>query len=178
MWSPWRRSGAVSLISHPPCARRPSNGPPLSVFVGVATPQAPELVPAQYLLSPRAAGPRTLIDILYDTAARHPESAAIDDGTVQLTYSELISDIEVSVAWLAARGIGRGDRSGIRMPSKVPCRLSRSAAPFGPTPRAPGSLSEGSPRRAMKSGTCSGSTPYRSRTSAGPIRAISPARTG
>ncbi len=83
----------------------------------MATPQAPERVPAQYLLSPHAAGPRTLIDVLYDTAARFPEAAAIDDGTVQLTYSELISDIEASVAWLAARGIGRGDRIGIRMPS-------------------------------------------------------------
>ncbi|UMB71803.1 Pls/PosA family non-ribosomal peptide synthetase [Mycobacterium paraterrae] len=83
----------------------------------MATPQAPERIPAQYLLSPRAADPRTLIDILYDTAACFPEAAAIDDGTVQLTYSELISDIEASVAWLAARGIGRGDRIGIRMPS-------------------------------------------------------------
>ena len=83
----------------------------------MATPQAPERVPEQYLLSPHAAGPRTLIDVLYDTAACFPEAAAIDDGTVQLTYSELISDIEASVAWLAARGIGRGDRIGIRMPS-------------------------------------------------------------
>ncbi|OBK40371.1 amino acid adenylation protein [Mycobacterium sp. 1245111.1] len=83
----------------------------------MATPPAPERVPAHYLLSPRAADPRTLIDILYDTAACFPEAAAIDDGTVQLTYSELISDIEASVAWLAARGIGRGDRIGIRMPS-------------------------------------------------------------
>jgi non-ribosomal peptide synthetase-like protein len=91
--------------------------PTLEYFRGVATPQAPELVPAHYLLSPGAADPRTLIDILYDTAACYPEAAAIDDGTVQLTYSELISDIEASVAWLAARGIGRGDRIGIRMPS-------------------------------------------------------------
>ena len=80
-------------------------------------PEAPDRVPAQYLLSPRAPSPRTLIDILHETAARYPEAAAIDDGTVQLTYSELISDIEASVAWLAARGIGRGDRIGIRMPS-------------------------------------------------------------
>jgi non-ribosomal peptide synthetase-like protein len=80
-------------------------------------PQAPDRVPAQYLLSPRAPSPRTLIDILHETASRYPEAAAIDDGTVQLTYSELISDIEASVAWLAARGIGRGDRIGIRMPS-------------------------------------------------------------
>ncbi len=77
---------------------------------------APE-IPAQYVLSPFAPEPRTLIDILYDTAARHPDSPAIDDGEVQLTYAELISDIEDSVDWLSARGIGRGDRIGIRMPS-------------------------------------------------------------
>jgi len=74
-------------------------------------------VPAQYLLSPYAAEPRTLIDILYETALRYPDAPAIDDGSVQLTYSELITDIEDSVAWLAARGVGRGDRIGIRMPS-------------------------------------------------------------
>src|ERR1700740_1156101 len=72
---------------------------------------------AQYLLSSAAPSPRTLIDIIYDTAARYPDAAAIDDGTVQLTYSELIGDIEASVAWLAARGIGRGDRIRIRIPS-------------------------------------------------------------
>jgi non-ribosomal peptide synthetase-like protein len=74
-------------------------------------------IPTQYLLSPYAAEPRTLVDILHVTAARFPDAPAIDDGTVQLTYSELIADIEASVAWLAARGIGRGDRIGIRMPS-------------------------------------------------------------
>src|SRR6476620_3635072 len=74
-------------------------------------------VPAQYLLSSYAAEPRTLVDILYETAMRHPDAPAIDDGSVQLTYSELITDIEDSVAWLAARGVGRGDRIGIRMPS-------------------------------------------------------------
>jgi non-ribosomal peptide synthetase component F len=74
-------------------------------------------VPARYLLSPYASTPRTLVDIIYDTAARYPDAPAIDDGTVQLTYSELITDIEDSVAWLAARCIGRGDRIGIRMPS-------------------------------------------------------------
>jgi len=57
------------------------------------------------------------VDILYDTAGRHPDAPAIDDGAVQLTYAELIADIESSVEWLGARGIGRGDRIGIRMPS-------------------------------------------------------------
>lgn len=75
------------------------------------------MIPAQYLLSSKAPSPRTLIDIIKDTAARYPDAAAIDDGEVQLTYSELIGDIDDSVAWLAARGIGRGDRIGIRMPS-------------------------------------------------------------
>ena len=74
-------------------------------------------IPAQFVLSAFAPEPRTLIDILYDTARRYPDAPALDDGTVQLTYAELISDIEDSVAWLAARGIGRGDRIGIRMPS-------------------------------------------------------------
>jgi non-ribosomal peptide synthetase-like protein len=74
-------------------------------------------VPPQYLLSAFASEPRTLIDILHDTATRHPDSPALDDGEVQLTYAELISDIQESVEWLAARGIGRGDRIGIRMPS-------------------------------------------------------------
>ncbi len=74
-------------------------------------------IPAQYALSAFATAPRTLIDILYDSAARYPDAPAIDDGAVQLTYAELIVDIEESVRWLAARGIGRGDRVGIRMPS-------------------------------------------------------------
>jgi non-ribosomal peptide synthetase-like protein len=69
------------------------------------------------VLSSWAPEPRTLIDILYATAERHPDSPAIDDGQVQLTYAELVLDIEESVEWLAARGIGRGDRIGIRMPS-------------------------------------------------------------
>ncbi|WP_026357169.1 Pls/PosA family non-ribosomal peptide synthetase [Mycobacterium sp. 141] len=74
-------------------------------------------IPAQYVLSATAPEPRTLVDILYDTARRFPDAAALDDGSVQLTYAELITDVEDSVSWLAARGIGRGDRIGIRMPS-------------------------------------------------------------
>jgi non-ribosomal peptide synthetase-like protein len=74
-------------------------------------------IPAQYVLSPHAPPQRTLIDILYATAERHPDAPAIDDGDIQLTYAELIEDIEASVEWLSQRGIGRGDRVGIRMPS-------------------------------------------------------------
>jgi len=79
----------------------------------VATPE----IPPQYLRSEDAAAPRTLVDVLYQTAADFPDAVGIDDGTVRLTYAEMISDIEAGVSWLAARGIGRGDRIGIRMPS-------------------------------------------------------------
>lgn len=74
-------------------------------------------VPAQYLLSAQAPAARTLIDILRETAERYPDATGVDDGVVQLTYSEMLADIEEGVQWLASRGIGRGDRVGIRMPS-------------------------------------------------------------
>ncbi|MGB8405215.1 MAG: amino acid adenylation domain-containing protein, partial [Mycobacterium sp.] len=74
-------------------------------------------IPPQYVRSFDAPPARTLIDILYATAERYPDAPAIDDGEVQLTYAELIADVQESVAWLTARGIGRGDRIGIRMPS-------------------------------------------------------------
>ncbi|WP_111508045.1 Pls/PosA family non-ribosomal peptide synthetase [Mycobacterium kyogaense] len=83
----------------------------------MTAPDPTSAIPDQYLLSAQAPPARTLIDILYDTARRHPDATALDDGTVQLTYAELIADVEDSVAWLAVRGIGRGDRIGIRMPS-------------------------------------------------------------
>ena len=74
-------------------------------------------ITAQYLLSGQAPPPRTLVDVLYDSAARYPDAAAIDDGEVQLTYSEVVAEIESGVRWLVEHGIGRGDRVGIRMPS-------------------------------------------------------------
>ena len=43
--------------------------------------------------------------------------------------------------------------------SSVPCFWRIDAAVFSPMPLAPGMPSDGSPRSAMKSGTCSGSTP-------------------
>ena len=69
-------------------------------------------------------------------------------------------------------------RPAARRFSSDPYLTSNPAAVFGPTPLAPGIRSDASPLSAMKSGTCAGSTPYRSRTSAGPILAISPALIG
>jgi non-ribosomal peptide synthetase-like protein len=83
----------------------------------VTAPASAHEIPPQYVLSALAPEPRTLVDILHDTARRFPDAPALDDGSVQLTYSELIADVADSVSWLAARGIGRGDKLGIRMPS-------------------------------------------------------------
>ncbi|WIM67378.1 amino acid adenylation domain-containing protein [Corynebacterium breve] len=70
----------------------------------------------QFLAANRAPAPRTLIDVLEDTAATYPEAAAIDDGDV-ITYSELIEDIHAWADELHRNGIRRGDRIGIRMTS-------------------------------------------------------------
>lgn len=69
------------------------------------------MIPAHYLRSPEAAPPRTLVDVLEDTAARHPDAPAIDDGTVTVTYAQLLKDVRENP------GCGRGDRVGIRLPS-------------------------------------------------------------
>ena len=64
-----------------------------------------------------AAAPRTLNDVLADTAARHPAAPALDDGTTVLTYSALLTAVDELRQKLAAEGIGAGDRVGIRVPS-------------------------------------------------------------
>ncbi|TXG92323.1 amino acid adenylation protein [Rhodococcus rhodnii] len=69
------------------------------------------------LRSSAAPPPRTLVDILAETAARFPDTTAIDDGAVTLTYSELLDEIELGVRSLEAAGVGAGDRVGVRMPS-------------------------------------------------------------
>jgi non-ribosomal peptide synthetase-like protein len=61
--------------------------------------------------------PRTLLDILHDTAARHPDSAAIDDSTGTIVYSELLTTVEEFARSLAESGVRRGDRVGVRLPS-------------------------------------------------------------
>ena len=57
---------------------------------------------------------------------------------------------------LGLGGEATGAEHGLQRPV---AGAARSAAFFGPMPRAPGSLSDGSPRSAIRSGTCSGSTP-------------------
>ncbi len=60
---------------------------------------------------------RTLVDILIDSATRYPEAVALDDGTNELSYAELLAAVDKSADRLRELGIGRGDRVGIRIPS-------------------------------------------------------------
>jgi non-ribosomal peptide synthetase-like protein len=67
----------------------------------------------------QAAAPpaRTLLDILAETAARHPEAPALDDGVRQLDYRELHAEITDLAERFGQAGVGRGDRVGVRIPS-------------------------------------------------------------
>ncbi|GAA2008554.1 Pls/PosA family non-ribosomal peptide synthetase [Microbacterium ulmi] len=67
--------------------------------------------------SSAAPAPRTLVDILRETTARHPESSAIDDGSGALSYRELTARVGQTAARLHDAGVRRGDRVGVRMPS-------------------------------------------------------------
>ncbi|MFK4761785.1 Pls/PosA family non-ribosomal peptide synthetase [Microbacterium sp. ZW T5_45] len=65
----------------------------------------------------QAPDPRTLIDILRETAVQHPDASAIEDAAGAISYSELIARINVTAARLQEHGVRRGDRVGVRMPS-------------------------------------------------------------
>ncbi|WNO73010.1 Pls/PosA family non-ribosomal peptide synthetase [Streptomyces sp. AM8-1-1] len=64
-----------------------------------------------------AAPERTLVDILDETARRHPDALAVDDGVAPLTYRALLDEVETLRRQLAETGTGTGDRVGIRVPS-------------------------------------------------------------
>ncbi|WP_410627492.1 Pls/PosA family non-ribosomal peptide synthetase [Amycolatopsis sp. cmx-8-4] len=63
------------------------------------------------------ASERTLLDILAATAERHPNAAAIDDGTTTLTYRRLLEEIDAYGRRLRGYGVGVGDRVGVRISS-------------------------------------------------------------
>ncbi|MFI1003535.1 Pls/PosA family non-ribosomal peptide synthetase [Streptomyces galbus] len=71
---------------------------------------------ARYTGGP-AASPRTLVDVFDASVRAHPEEPALDDGTGRLTYRALAAEVERLRRRLAAAGVGRGDRVGVRVPS-------------------------------------------------------------
>nr|WP_245984346.1 Pls/PosA family non-ribosomal peptide synthetase [Streptomyces tateyamensis] len=61
--------------------------------------------------------PRTLVDVLAAATAAHPQEPALDDGAQRLSYRALTAEVTALRQRLAAAGVGRGDRVGIRVPS-------------------------------------------------------------
>ncbi|MET8946523.1 Pls/PosA family non-ribosomal peptide synthetase [Streptomyces sp. NPDC004542] len=64
-----------------------------------------------------AAPARTLVDVFDASVRSYPDELALDDGTTRLTYRELAAEVERLRRRLAAAGVGRGDRVGVRVPS-------------------------------------------------------------
>ncbi|MGY1639169.1 Pls/PosA family non-ribosomal peptide synthetase [Geodermatophilus sp. SYSU D00742] len=60
---------------------------------------------------------RTLWDVLATTARRFPDAPALDDGRSVRTYTDLLADVAALRDRLAAAGVGRGDRVGVRVTS-------------------------------------------------------------
>ncbi len=69
------------------------------------------------LAGDRAPAPRTLVDVLADVASRHADAPALDDTRRVLTYAQLTDQARHLAVELAAAGVCRGDRVGVRAPS-------------------------------------------------------------
>ncbi|MBY8885279.1 amino acid adenylation domain-containing protein [Streptomyces sp. PTM05] len=65
----------------------------------------------------QAAPVRTLVDVLEETARRHPTAAALDVDGVVLDYRTLLQQVADLADHLRGLGVGTGDRVGIRVPS-------------------------------------------------------------
>jgi len=74
-------------------------------------------VPSPLLRSALAPPARTLVDVFAETVARFPDAVAIDDGDEVLTYAALAVAVDRRTQALAAAGVRRGDRVGVRVPS-------------------------------------------------------------
>lgn len=64
-----------------------------------------------------APAPRTLFDVLAATAATHPDATALEDPAGSVDYAALLDLVRAQADDLARRGIRRGDRVGVRIPS-------------------------------------------------------------
>ena len=76
------------------------------------------MTPSQPLLrADEAPAARTLVDVFAESVAAFPDATALDSGQERLTYAELAEAADELADELAARGVGRGDRVGVRLPS-------------------------------------------------------------
>ncbi|PBC51089.1 non-ribosomal peptide synthetase [Rhodococcus sp. ACS1] len=74
------------------------------------------LTAAEPLVGAQPAGERTLAEILTATAAAYPDSAALTDGDVTLTYRELDERSDVRARKLTALGVAPGEVVPIDLP--------------------------------------------------------------
>ncbi|WP_307828069.1 Pls/PosA family non-ribosomal peptide synthetase [Nocardioides sp. SYSU D00038] len=77
----------------------------------------PPLTDPLLLRSPLAPAPRTLVDVFRETVLQVPDEPAVDAGTGVLTYAELEEAADELADELNLRGIGPGDRVGVRVSS-------------------------------------------------------------
>jgi len=76
----------------------------------------PDPGPSSLAGLPESTPARTLVAILRDTAARHPDQPAID-ADVAISYTELVDQAGALARRLVATGVRRGDRVGVRVSS-------------------------------------------------------------
>jgi len=88
---------------------------------------------------------RTLVDIVRQTALEAPDAPALDNGSAVLTYAELSDAADAFASALWERGVGRGDKIGIRIDSGT---LDLYVAIVGPVGRRPGRGALGASRPA------------------------------
>lgn len=69
------------------------------------------------LRAEHAPEPRTLVDILLETVDAYGDHPALDNGAEVLTYDEFLAAAEGVATALAAVGVRRGDRVGVRIRS-------------------------------------------------------------
>ncbi|WP_226345343.1 Pls/PosA family non-ribosomal peptide synthetase [Agilicoccus flavus] len=77
----------------------------------------PDALRSVYRLGGLAPAPRTLVDVLEETVSRHGGAPALDDGEQILSYRDLWRQARSTAGRLAAAGVRRGDRVGIRVSS-------------------------------------------------------------
>ncbi|MBO4850833.1 MAG: amino acid adenylation domain-containing protein [Prevotella sp.] len=56
---------------------------------------------------------RTVVALFHEQATRTPQAVAVTDGSVKMTYSQLNRRSVAVARWLAAKGVGQGDRVGL-----------------------------------------------------------------
>ncbi|RKR92884.1 non-ribosomal peptide synthetase-like protein [Micromonospora pisi] len=95
----------------------PASDPVEAPLPGVVAPTIAPDRPLAVYPAQTAPTTRTLLDILSQTARRHPHAPAVDDGDTLLSYRDLEARVDELRERMVLAGIGVGDRVGVRAPS-------------------------------------------------------------